>query len=151
MKILERLITHVKGTYAAYPELSYRMNLIVLFIWCLGLAVAGVGAFGFALYFILILILGAILMIVCPCIGFGVFAGMAGIWALLIAGAIYIIGFTSVVAALFAFISICCLRPNTSKETWIITIISGFFHGFLITYIYQNTDLIQYIYASLSA
>lgn len=150
MKILERMMMRAKGTYAAYPELSSKINFIVLLIWWLGLSAAALAASGLALYFILFLILGAILMIVCFPIGLAVFAGTGGVWAMLIAAAILVIELTGVAASIFALVSICCLRPTTSKQTLIITMISGVFHGFVVSFIYQNSDLIQNMYRSLS-
>ena len=79
--------------------------LIVGYIWLLGLSATALCCSGYALYFILMLIFGAVLTIACPCIGLGVIGATIGIWGMLYVIAIGIMLYTACIASAVALLT----------------------------------------------
>lgn len=92
--------------------------LIVLYIWIFGLGLTSVAAAGFGIYYVLFLILGAVLLVTCPCIGLGVIGATLGIWGLLLTIAIGILIYTATFATLVAVFLPLTLFAGADSKTF---------------------------------
>jgi hypothetical protein len=100
---------------------------IGLFIWGLGIALSLITAGGFGIYYVLFLILGAVCLITCPCIGAGIIGGTIGLWALMLTYAVGILMYTSAIASIFGILSPITLIARSSRNIETITIVSIYF------------------------
>lgn len=73
---------------------------IVFGIWAIGLSVASALFFGMGIYYVLFLILGAVLLITCPCIGALVMGSTLTIWFTLLVYSVLVLIYTAAIAIL---------------------------------------------------
>jgi len=108
---------------------------ITMAIWGAGLSVSLITGFGMSLYFLLLLILGAVLLIVCPCIGVGVMGATGGLWALLLTAAVTIMAYTAILASLIGICSPFCLRGKNDSASKLLIIINCIVHLVVLSYL----------------
>jgi len=111
---------------------------LINLIWLLGLFIAGSAAVGIGIYYVLFLILGAICLVTCPCIGMGIIGGTIGLWVILITTAFGVIFYTAAIASLVAIVSPIFLLFNRDRKTIITIVIYFIIHLFIGSTIYQN-------------
>jgi len=111
---------------------------LINLIWLLGLFIAGSAAVGIGIYYVLFLILGAICLVTCPCIGMGIIGGTIGLWVILITTAFGVIFYTAAIASLVGIITPIFLLFNRDRRTVIVVAIYFFIHLFIGSSIYKN-------------
>ena len=107
-------------------------------IWLIGLALAASAATGIGIYYILFLILGAVCLITCPCIGIGIIGATVGLWTIFVAIAFGILLYTAAIASVVGIILPIFLLFNRDLKTIIIVTLYFLIHLFIVFSIYQN-------------
>lgn len=117
-----------------------------LMVWGFAFVVASVEAFGFALFFVLLLIFGAILLIVCPCIGAGVIGSTAAVWAFLLLIAFTTLVYAASIASVIGLTSPLALLGRNDQNGKVAIIVNFGIH-LLVAYWLYDTGLYKVVFS----